>query len=303
MKVTLIHNPDAGDDCQPSGNEILNRIRKAGHSVVYQSSKDVSWDKVLHDSADIIVLAGGDGLVGNAAKRLVGRHIPIAILPMGTANNVANSLGLTNKPLQQLIEGWATARRTKFDVGVATGPWGATCFVEGLGVGFFTNLMALEAKGDIELDHFNASGAKITCALEVIRNRLQSFPASRLKVTLDDQNLSGEYVLLEVMNIRSIGPNLDLAPAADPGDGLLDLVLVSKGERDQISRYLSERIEGKSSSPGLIVRRSQRLQIECEGLLIHIDDDLWPEDGSPPSSPIAIDVKLSSEYLEMLTPA
>jgi diacylglycerol kinase (ATP) len=301
MKVTLIHNPDAGDDCQPSGNAILNLIRKAGHSVVYQSSKDVSWDKVLHDSADIIVLAGGDGLVGNAAKRLVGRHIPIAILPMGTANNVANSLGLTNKPLQQLIEGWATARRTKFDVGVATGPWGATCFVEGLGVGFFTNLMALEAKGDIELDHFNASGAKITCALGVIRNRLQSFPASRLKVTLDDQNLSGEYVLLEVMNIRSIGPNLDLAPAADPGDGLLDLVLVSKGERDQISRYLSERIEGKSSSPGLIVRRSQRLQIECEGLLIHIDDDLWPEDGSPPSSPIAIDVKLSSEYLEMLT--
>jgi diacylglycerol kinase family enzyme len=171
-----------------------------------------------------------------------------------------------------------------------------------LGVGFFTNLMAETAKGNVDLDRFDASGAKITCALEIIRNRLQSCPASRLKVTLDDQNLSGDYVLLEAMNIRSIGPNLDLSPDADPGDGLLDLVLASKSECDQISRYLSDRIEGKSSSPGLIVRRSQRLQIECEGLLIHIDDDLWPKDGSPPSSPIDIEVKLSSEYLEMLTP-
>jgi len=302
MKVILIHNPDAGDHCQPSEEEILNLVRQAGHSVVYQSSKEVSWDKVLHNSTDIIALAGGDGLVGNAAKRLVGRHLPIAILPVGTANNVANALGLTNKPLQQLIEGWATARRTKFDVGVASGPWGSTCFVEGLGVGFFTNLMAETVKGNVDLDRFNASEAKITCALEVIRNRLQSCPANRLKVTLDDQNLSGEYVLLEVMNIRSIGPNLDLAPAADPGDGLLDLVLASKGECDQVNRYLSDRIEGKSSSPGLIVRQSRRLQIECKGLLIHIDDDLWPEDDSPSSSPVAVDVKLSSEYLEMLTP-
>jgi diacylglycerol kinase (ATP) len=302
MKVILIHNPDAGDHGQPSGDEILKLIRKAGHSVVYQSSKDVSWDKVLHDSADIIALAGGDGLVGNAAKRLVGRHLPIAILPVGTANNVANSLGLTNKPLQQLVGAWATARRMKFDVGVATGPWGSTCFIEGLGVGFFTNLMAETEKGSVDFDRFNASEAKITCALEVIRNRLQSYPASRLKVTLDDQNLSGEYVLLEVMNIRSIGPNLAFAPAADPSDGLLDLVLVSKSERDQISRYLSDRIEGKSSAPELIVRRSRRLQIECKGLLVHIDDDLWPED-NPPSSPIAVDIKLSSEHLEMLTPA
>jgi diacylglycerol kinase (ATP) len=303
MKVILIHNPDAGDHCQPSGDEILNLIRGAGHSVVYQSSKDISWDKVLHDSADIIALAGGDGLVGNAAKRLVGRHLPIAILPVGTANNVANALGLTNKPLQHLVSGWPTARRTKFDVGVANGPWGSTCFIEGLGVGFFTNLMAETAKGNVDFERFSVSEAKITRALEVVKKRLQSYPASRLEVTLDNQNLSGEYVLAEVMNIRSIGPNLALAPAADPSDGLLDLVLVSKSERDQISRYLSDRIEGRSSLPGLIVRQSRRLQIECKGLLIHIDDELWPEDGSPPSPSIVVDVKLSSEYLEMLTPA
>src|SRR6266498_2169153 len=191
MKVTLVHNPDAGDG-YPSGDEILCLIRSAGHSAVYQSAKDVSWDSVLREHADVIAIAGGDGIVGNAAKRLVGRHIPIAVLPLGTANNVANALGLTNKSLEQLIGGWQTARRTKFDVGVATGPWGSTCFIEGLGVGFFADLIASAAKGNVDLDRFNASGAKITCALEIIRNRLQSCPASRLKITLDDQNLSGE---------------------------------------------------------------------------------------------------------------
>lgn len=302
MKVTLIHNPDAGDDCQPSGDEILALIRNAGHAAIYQSSKDVSWDSALRERADIIALAGGDGLVGNAVKRLVDRHIPIAILPMGTANNVANTLGLTDIPLQRLIDGWASARRTKFDVGVATGPWGSTSFIEGLGVGFFTDLMAATAQGKVDFDRFNASGAKITCALEIIRNRLQSSPATRLKVTLDDQNLSGEYVLLEAMNIRSIGPNLELAPTADPGDGLLDLVLVSKGEQSHISRYLTDCIEGKSSPPELMVRRSRSFRIECQGLLVHIDDELWPDDGCPPSAPIVIEVKLGGENLQMLTP-
>ena len=304
MKVTLLHNPSAGRDGQPSGEEIVDLIRNAGHSVVYHSTKDVDWHKVLQESPDVIAVAGGDGSVDKIAKCLVGRNIPITILPMGTANNVANALGFTGKSVQRLIEGWTTARRIRFDVGVANGPWGSTFFIEGLGAGLFTDTMS-RVQTDGHADHacLNASSEKVTSALEIVRKCLISCPASRMNVTLDDQQLSGEYVLLEAMNIRTVGPNLALAPAADPSDGLLDLVMVSRAERDQMSRYLSEHIEGKESSPVLFVRRSRQLRIECQGLSVHIDDELWPEDGSPPPSSMIIDVTVGGVSLEMLTPA
>ena len=40
MRITLIHNPDAGDDQSPSDDEIIEFIQHEGYTVGYQSSKD-----------------------------------------------------------------------------------------------------------------------------------------------------------------------------------------------------------------------------------------------------------------------
>ena len=116
-------------------------IQSAGHKVKYQSSKEKDWKKALKRRCDIIAVAGGDGIVGKVARRMIDSRIPIAVLPTGTANNIANTLGLTGQPLTDLIKGWKTARCVNFDAGVAKGPWGARPFVEGLGVGLFAEAM------------------------------------------------------------------------------------------------------------------------------------------------------------------
>jgi diacylglycerol kinase family enzyme len=304
MKVTLIHNPDAGDNEQPVGDQLVRLIRSKGHDVIYRSSKDDDWDNALKETSDIVAAAGGDGLIGKVAKRLVGRRTSIAVLPMGTANNVAMTLGLMDKPLEELITGWTSARRKKFDVGVTSGPWGSKCMIEGLGLGLFTETMdCLHATDKVDLAHASSADEEITSVLKILRNRLQCCPVKTLKLRLYGQDLSGEYVLLEVMNISCVGPKLCLAPNADPGDGLLDVVLVSKREEHRLSRYLSDCIEGKPSSPELIVHRGRHVQIEWEGSVIHIDDKVWPDDGSPaPASPANIDVELESESLQFLVP-
>ena len=61
MKVTLIHNPDAGGDNQPTGDDILKLIRGAGYSAEYQSSRETGWEKALEIPADLIAVSGGDG--------------------------------------------------------------------------------------------------------------------------------------------------------------------------------------------------------------------------------------------------
>jgi len=305
MKVVLIHNPDAGDDQQPSSDELLGLIRDAGHTARYQSSKDENWHSALEQACDIVAVAGGDGIIGTVAKHLIGRHLPIAVLPKGTANNIAKTLGLTDRPLEQLIAGWATAPRVKFDVGMASGPWNLKYFIEGLGIGLFTETMyRLDATNNVDLAHLDDTGEKVKSVLEILKERLPTFTPNRLKITLDGRDMSGEYVLLEVMNISYIGPNLRLAPHANPSDGLLDIVLVSKDEQDNLSRYLSQSIEGKLPHPGLTVRTGQHLQIEWDGLTVHIDDEVWPHKASEfPISFNTIDVKVDRHALEFLAPA
>jgi diacylglycerol kinase family enzyme len=300
MKVTLIHNPDAGDDQQPSADALLELIGRAGHRASYQSSKDENWQSALEEPCDIVAVAGGDGIVGAVAKSLIDRHVPIGVLPMGTANNVATTLGLIEKPLKQLVAGWATAPRVKFDVGVASGPWNLKYFVEGLGMGLFTETMyRLDVTDNVDLAHVNDTGQKVRSVLEILRERLPSFTPNRLQIALDGRDMSGEYILLEVMNISYIGPNLCLAPHANPSDGFLDIVMVSKDDQDNLSRCLSHCIEGKLPYPGLTVRKAHRLEIAWDGFTVHLDDEAWPDKTSEfPISFNSIEVEVCHHALE-----
>jgi diacylglycerol kinase (ATP) len=305
VKVTLIHNSDAGGEESCSAPQLLRLIREAGHTATHLSPKDDNLERALQAPADIVAVAGGDGTVGKVAKCLIGRRIPIAILPMGTANNIATTLGLMDRTFPQLIAEWTSAPRTKFDVGMASGPWGLKCFIEGLGIGLFTETMyRLDTTANVDIAHLDDSEEKITSVLQMLKTKLESFPAKKLKVTLDGQDLSGEYVLLEIMNIRHIGPNLCLAVDADPGDGAFDIVLVSKGDQENLSRCLSDCMEGKISRSGLTARKGQHLQVHWNRFPIHIDDELWPNGTAvSPALSSAFDVKIKRHALEFLAPA
>jgi diacylglycerol kinase (ATP) len=304
IKITLIDNPAAGDDSRPSGDQIIRLIRAAGHKVNYQSSKEKKWKKALKKRCDLVAVAGGDGTVGKVARCLIGSRTPMAVLPMGTANNIASMLGLTGRPLEDLIKGWKTARCVNFDAGVAKGPWGSECFIEGVGVGLFAETICRLDGGKIpDLAHSDDPKKVMRTALNILRNQLKNYPSKDMTVRLDGADISGDYVLLEALNIRYIGPNLDLVPRADINDGLLDVVLVTKRERAKLSKYLSDRIKRKNSRANLTVRRGRHLQIELKNSPIHIDDISWPKDEDrTPLRSHAIDIKIEPGALVFLTP-
>jgi diacylglycerol kinase family enzyme len=304
MNVTLIHNPDSGDAAQPSADELVALIRNAGHDVTAVSSQD-RWRAAIEEPGDVVAVAGGDGTVGAVALALVGRRLPLAVLPLGTANNISKTLGLTDKTLEQLIDGWNQGRLRKLDVGIATGPWGSTCFIEGLGMGLFAGTMAkLDARRNIELIHLHDAEEKIASVVQMMQLRLEDHPATPLNVTLDGQDVSGEYLLLEVLNTQSVGPNLSLAPHADPGDGVFDVVLVRKDERAQLSDYLTSCLTGRPGSHILTVRQGRHLEVVWTGFSIHIDDKAWPGTESTfPLEPGAIDITVDPCAVSFLVPS
>ena len=275
VRVTLIHNAGAGDDEQPDGKGLEKLVSDAGHDVFYQSCKDEPWAAALDEPADIVAVAGGDGTVGRVAKKLIGRDIPLAPLPLGTANNISKTLGLTELTLQEIVAGWSTGKRVRFDVGIAKGPWGSRYFVEGFGIGLFARTIP-EADESKTLANLKDADAKVAYALQMLRDRLTHCPPHPLTLRLDGQDRSGEYVLFEAMNMEFVGPNLYLAPDILAADGLLDVVLVTTAERDKLKESLETWQGGELAHPELPRVRARSIELEWSGFEVHFDDEAWP---------------------------
>ena len=281
MRVTLIHNPGAGAQASGDAQKLIELLHEAGHEVRYQSAKDDAWEKAPDWPADLVAVAGGDGTVARVAKAMLGRSIPLAPLPAGTANNISRTLGLVGRHWEELVRGWPQARRVKLDIGVAEGPWGKRYFVEGVGTGLFACLLGSSDPAR-KLAQFKRPDEKVAFALELLKKHAEDCPVVELNATLDGKSISGRYLLFEVMNIMYVGPNLYLAPDAQPGDGTFDVVLVTEEERARLQAYLEawqtnrERLSVLTSHPG------KHLRMDWSGFEVHIDDELWPDEGERP---------------------
>lgn len=279
MRVTLIHNPGAGKQ-EHDAKALLKLLRRAGHKPRYQSSKEEGWDRVLDKRAGLVVVAGGDGTVASVARRMVGRGVPVAVLPAGTANNVARSLGLLKRSFEDLVEGWRDARRVPLDVGIACGPWGERYFIEGVGAGLFAGLLVNSEndKGKKERDNRTKGPARVVdSALRRLKEAAQTAEPVEIGARLDGVDISGNYLLFEAVNLPYIGPNLYIAPDNRAGDGQLEVVLVPETQRSRLVKYLEHWHENRERLSLLPSRRGKHLQIEWTGFALHIDDKLRPK--------------------------
>jgi len=206
--------------------------------------------------------------------------------------------------LQEIIAGWEKGRCVNFDIGMASGPWGSEYFVEGFGLGLFAEAMLqLDGKDNDDLADSGEPAHVIDAVLRILKKKARSVEPKKISVRLDSKDLSDDYILLEALNTRYIGPNLDLVPQADPGDGFLDVVMVTRRDRRKLNSYLSNIVERKKTRPNLKFRRGQHLQIEWESSPVHIDDTPWPdEEDEPPVRLNALDVKVQPGALVFLIP-
>jgi diacylglycerol kinase family enzyme len=301
VRVTLIHNPAAGRQ-ENDAKALLKLLRRAGHKPRYQSSKEKGWDRVLDKRAGLVVVAGGDGTVASVARRMVGRGVPVAVLPAGTANNIANSLGLLKKSFEDLVEGWRDARRVPLDVGIACGPWGERYFIEGVGAGLFAQLLVRseENKGRKEKET-KAKGPRrvVDSALRRLKEAAETAEPVEIGARLDGVDISGNYLLFEAVNLPYIGPNLYIAPDNRVGDGQLEVVLVPEAQRSRLVKYLEHWHENRERLSLLPSRRGKHLQIEWTGFALHIDDKLRPKRKPEPQDVAGlVDVRVDGAAVE-----
>ena len=92
--ATLVHNEKAGDKRHDRA-ALVQLLERGGYTVSYFAAKECDLAEALGQPAEIIVSAGGDGMVARLVAHARSDGPPIAILPLGTANNIATRSGLT----------------------------------------------------------------------------------------------------------------------------------------------------------------------------------------------------------------
>lgn len=263
MRALVVHNPKAGKG-SPSADTLLRELEAAGLSLSYCCNNDATLADRLREPVDLLIAAGGDGTVANLIRTMPYRSVPIGILPLGTANNIARSLGVAGAP-RALAASWSLEHSRRLDIGVARGKWGHCDFIEAVGVGSLTKAIQEVDRASV------ASAAPLLHGRAALAKRLAGADPTTTRLTLDGRELSGEFLLVEIMNISAVGPGLKLAPDADPGDGLLDVVCLSVDQRAEMTEWL--RSPDHLSAP-LAVERSRDVEIAWRATPLRVDDQV-----------------------------
>lgn len=293
-RARLIYNSTAGRASRIRPDDLLAALSDAGFSTVYDpTSSEAEIDAALQGEGDLVVAAGGDGTVRAVATRLVGRGVPLVIVPLGTANNVAAAVGVDGVPPLELLKGLHEPEFRKLDVGVVRGPWGADYFLESAGAGLYADLLRAYSP---------EQGRSLLRAAKSAVQVLPGYQAGDWRLTLDGKGVSGRYLLIEAMNTPCLGMRNCLAPDADPTDGKLDIVLVAEDDRVGLLAFFTQTVAGNVASlPNVAVHQVRELRFEWAGTPIHSDEVLRTEVDS--DGPGTLEIDALAGALELWIPA
>ncbi|MBE9585060.1 diacylglycerol kinase [Mucilaginibacter sp. JRF] len=296
-KAKLLHNPRAGDKDHSKEN-LIELIESEGFTTNYSSIKEDGWEQI-EPGTEIVIIVGGDGTVRKAAKAILKNdaHNPyrIGVLPFGTANNIAKTLNISGD-IKDIVHSWHSKNIKGLDVTYVSGLDEQVLFLEGFGYGIFPQLM--RDMKQIDKKSLDTPEKEIQKALEVLKDIVLNYEARECIIKVDGETISGCYLLVEAMNICSVGPNLNLAPAADPGDGLLELVLLPEKQRRQFADYLQHLIDGNDCPAfGYQTYTGKSISLKWMGTDLHADDELIDY-----TQPITLDLSIKPGLMQFLVP-
>jgi diacylglycerol kinase family enzyme len=178
------------------------------------------------DGVDLVVVLGGDGTLNEAANGLAGTSTALGVLPGGSTNVFARTIGMTNDPVEatgELLDGLAAGKLRSISLGSVNGRY----FLFHVGMGFDAAVVEqVERRGSLKryLGHPLFVYAAFSTWF-----RHYDFSRPRLSVEFPDGSIVDDGYLSIVLNSNPytfLGPRpLDVAPDADLSSGLVAVTL------------------------------------------------------------------------------
>ena len=211
----LIINPGSRMGAEANIQEGLELLEAAGFNLIKTESKSTQNTAQLidehHAQIELVIIGGGDGTINSAASALYRHKLALAILPLGTANDLARSLDIPNDLLAS-FNIIANNNRRKMDLGVVDGHYFFNAANIGLGVSVTRELTAdLKKKWGVF--------SYLKAVLEAFKNN-RTFRAT---ITVDGTLHRMNSIQIAVGNGRYYGGGNIIDENATIDDGLLQL--------------------------------------------------------------------------------
>jgi diacylglycerol kinase (ATP) len=283
-EIHVIFNPVAGQN-QAGRLAPLLQSRLNGVGAVHWSATTRPGDarrlacEAVQAGGSVIIAAGGDGTVNEIVNGLMttrDRHsLPaLAIFPIGSANDIASALGITN--IDESLAHLGNGARRRIDIGQVTDATGWShyfCMSAGIGI------VASVAEERNHIPYLRGSSLYFAAAVRTILRPLQLLD---LELGFDggEQEKVSVGALLANNSPRSGG--FTLAPDADMSDGALDILALRERGRKLTTLRLVQLLLAVRAGTHLrheevLQRRCRELQLTTpHALLLQLDGELHP---------------------------
>lgn len=243
--------------------------------------------EAARDGADLLLVAGGDGTANEAAWGLLGTRTTLGLVPVGSGNGLARTLGIplrAERALQALEDG--VPRR--MDVGMIND----RPFLNVAGAGFDAAVGA----------EFHARGQRggrrgIFTYVWLSLGESVRYRARHWKLGAGDHGFEGKALVVAFVNGRQYGGGARIAPGARLDDGLLDIIVIEDAPVAEILLNAPRMFLG-----GIERFRRYRRLAAATAVLSGAAPELFHRDGEPEPAAERIEVRVEPRALSVLVP-
>ncbi|HWC36635.1 MAG TPA: diacylglycerol kinase [Mycobacteriales bacterium] len=270
--MALVVNPSAGKGrAAKQVAAVAGRIRESGANVTILVGVDAEdavtiTRKAVADGVDAVVALGGDGMVHLALNAVAGTNTPLGIIPAGTGNDLAATLGL---PLKDP----AAAASVVSDRLRDGGAWAMDAIRVGekwfgcvLGAGF-------DSRVNDRANRMSWPKGRMRYNLAMLAE-LGVFAPLPFELVLDGETVTTDAMLVAIGNAKSYGAGMHVTPDADVTDGLMDVMVLGPVSKLEFLKTFPKVFKGTHTShPAVTMRRAKVVELSSPGVTAYADGE------------------------------
>lgn len=218
--IHFIINPISG---KGKGKEVKKQIQnlfpKEDVTIKVTQKQQDAFDfaiQSVYENAELIVSCGGDGTLNEVASALIGKEVPLAIVPIGSGNGLARHLNIPlyiEEALQAILK--SKNKVDKIDCGKINDKY----FFSNVGIGFDATAVKIYSQ---------QTQRQLIGYLKCVILSIFKFSPVTISVHSEALNYTGKVMMLNISNSNCMGYGFSISPAASLQDGKFDVNLIKK---------------------------------------------------------------------------
>ena len=268
MQLALVVNPTSGKRHGAAiAERAVERLARAGHTAVVIQGHDARaahdrLDRAIGEGLDGVIVVGGDGALHGVLDRLADSHLVLGLVPAGTGNDTARSLGIPVDDVDAAVDLVVAGDVRTIDLARTDRGHVVTVVASGF-----------DSKVTERANAMTWPRGNLRYNIAIVKE-LRAFEPLPFTLTLDGSTIEREAMLVAIGNGPSFGGGLRICEGASMDDGLLDVVVINPVSKTRFVRVFPRLYRGTHVTlPEFERHRVREVTLSSPGIVAYGDGE------------------------------